>query len=542
MLKFAVFDEFAPASAFTLRHACLLDKDDGALPSEIIFRNGVIECLKPTPDAASFAVQYDAERCGRLTLQTTLLPDNDLPYLLDIELARHRIAVLINATFETSSVTHTLPDDHPVFAQVDQAIDLFTDALGEPSASFGRYTAPQAALARRALILAIEASETLAMMQSRHQLEERYEASTRAKAAESADAAKGQTLAEILPPVGCVVDSAIFAPALQKIITDTFDFIISPMRWNEIEAEEGSYDFRRTDLWIRWAVDQAKRAVVSGPLIDLSPRSLPEWLLIWTHDYDTLREFAFEHVSRVVKRYKKAVSRWTIMSAPSLGDGVDLTLDQWVDLTRLAALAVRKHAPSGARLTVELPHPFPRHPGGNTPGVMPRLFADMLIHAGVQADAYAIRLQMGDLVPGRDTRDLMQVATMLDGFSTLDRPIHISAAGVPSEPMTETDAAPSPGSWRADWSPDQQGEWLSAIAALCASRPYIASIAWHALYDAPGNPEMSGGGLISAAGRAKPALASITEFSRALRSRKLPQVLLDADPAQATSSPTPVAS
>jgi hypothetical protein len=541
MLRFAVFDDFVPASAFPLRHACLLDKDNAALPSEIAFKAGVIECLKPTTDAVALALQYDAERCGRLTLQTTLLPDNELPYLLDIELARHRIAVLINATFETSSVTHTLPDDHPLFEQVDQAIDLFTDALGEPSASFGRYTPQQAAIARRALILAIEASETLALIQARHQLEERYAGAERAKAGAGEDPAAGPTLAEIIPPVGCAVDNVIFAPALQKIITDSFDFIISPMRWNEIEPEEGRYDFRRTDLWIRWAVDQAKRAVVSGPLIDLSPRALPEWLLIWTHDYETLREFAFEHVTRVVKRYKKAVSRWTIVSAPSLGDGVDLTLDQWVDLTRLAALAVRRHAPAGARLTVELPHPFPRHPGGNTPGVMPRLFADMLIHAGVQADAYAIRMQMGDLVVGRDTRDLMQIATVLDAFSTLERPIHISAFGAPSEPVAETTESQCPGAWREPWSPDQQAEWLACVMAIAASRPYVASICWQALYDAPGAPEMASGGLISAAGRAKPALARITEFTRALRARTIPSILTNTDGAPASRGANAVA-
>lgn len=536
MLRFAVFDDFAPAAACPLRHACLLDKDDAALPSEITFKDGVIECLKPTPDAVAFAMQYDAGPCGRLTLQTTLLPDNDLPYLLDIELARHRIAILINATFETSSVTHTLPDDHPLFAQVDQAIDLFTDALGEPSASFGRYTPEQAALARKALIVAIEASETLALMQARHQLQERFAGAERARAATAIDPQIQPTLAEMLPPIGCAVDNEIVAPALQKIIADNFEFIISPMRWNEIEPEEGRYDFRRTDLWIRWAVDQARRAVVSGPLIDLSPRSLPEWLLIWTHDYETLREFAFEHVTRVVKRYKKAVSRWTIISAPSLGDGVDLSLDQWVDLTRLAALAVRKHAPSGVRLTVEMPHPFPRHPGGSTPAVMPRLFADMLIHAGVQADAYAIRMQMGDLVPGRDTRDLMQVAEMLDGFATLERPIHISALGAPSEPIGETDKAPCPGSWREEWSPELQGAWLEAMLALCASRPYVASIAWQALYDAKGDPEMPFGGLISTAGRAKPALQRMADTARAIRARRIPGVLLGADPSHAAGN------
>ena len=45
-------------------------------------------------DTAALALQYRVGNIGEFTLQTCLLPDRDQPYLLCLELARHRVMTL----------------------------------------------------------------------------------------------------------------------------------------------------------------------------------------------------------------------------------------------------------------------------------------------------------------------------------------------------------------------------------------------------------------------------------------------------------------
>ncbi len=521
MLRFAVFDDFGPAKSWELRHARLIGKEGVNLPGEIRFADGMLECRKEIAEAVALELQYDTGDAGLLTLQTTLLPEGERPWLLDLELARHRIMVIIEK-LEDWGLAVSLAADDPILVEFNQARDLFTDALVEPDAPFGHFTARQATTARQSLLHAIAASEALARRQARRQLLERLtQPGVDAAEADPVDpdaqpTADGVRLGPGVPQLGCVIHNERFAPPLQKIVAQTFDVVTSPMRWADIESEEGKYDFRATDRWIEWTVRSAQRQVMGGPLVDFAPGSVPEWLLIWEHDYDTLREFAFEHVSRVVKRYRRAIARWTIVSAPSLDGVMSLSLDQWIDLTRLTALAVRKTAPH-ARVVVEIRHPFGERPTGDRDGVPPMLYAEMLLHSGVQVDGFGLRLLMGDTAPGRSCRDMMQLSDVLDQYARLERAMHVTALGAPSESI----AGDAPGYWRARWSGEQQAAWLGDATLIALSKPFVRSVAWQCLWDTS-RPEMPGGGLITGDGRGKPALRRIADVSSALRAGRVP--------------------
>lgn len=527
MLRFAVFDDFGPANAWELRRAYLIGKDDLAIPSQISFQDGIIECRKSTPESAALSLQYSTKDWGLLTLRTTLLPDREQPVLLDLELARHRIMLVLDK-LEEWGMASVLSTDDPIMIELNAARDRFTDALVEPSAPFSRFTPRMAQLASDALSRAIAASEHLALRQSERQFEQRFAI---------AKITDEPTRSQYLPMFGCAVHNERFAPPLQKVVQSTFQFIVSPMRWNDIEENEGSYSFQATDRWIEWAVRDARMLVASGPLIDLSAKSVPEWLTIWQHDYETLREFAYEHVCRVVKRYRKAIGRWTAISAPTAGEGLQLSLDQWVDLTRLAVLAIRKGA-SNARAIVEIPAPFGEHPGGDENIVPPTFFAEMLLHAGVEVDAFGLRIQMGDHTPGHSCRDMMQISAILDDFARFERPLHVTAIGAPSEPQDgkSTDQSPDPGHWKRPWSGEQQADWMLGAVSIAASKPFVRSVAWQALYDtSSSSPEMDDGGLITRDGRAKPALKRASDIRTAVR-KQIPPTIYCASPSHAAAN------
>lgn len=531
MIRFQVFDESGPAKEFSPRNAYLVGKEDLTVPGTITFRNGVLVCSRHNNDAASLALQVDLGDLGCLTLRTCLLPDRLEPYLLDIELARHRIMLLLNNLEEWG--LSDLPADHPVMQGFEEARALFTRAMTTPRGDGNAADTERARLARESLAIGVRTSERMAVLQAEREIAFKFNPPPAGDPDETAapDAAPKPIR------LGCVIPPGQFAEPLQKIVQQTFGFISCPLRWCDIEAEEGRHAFATSDRWIEWAVRSAKVPVAAGPVVDFSPRALPEWIYIWEHDYKTLRELAYEHLKAVVTRYRRAVNRWSPVAGLNTNSAFVLRIEEMVDLTRLAVLTTRKLHPA-AKVIVEICHPFGEHGTYQDRSISPVLYAGLVKEAGIQIDGFGIRLQMGDPDPGRSARDLMEFSTVLDLFAQFDKPIHVTAVGAPSQPIPARakpsvreggpglgEFLPSPGSWHGQWSPAGQAEWMTQILTIAAAKPYVETVAWQSLFDTPENPEMPFGGLITADGRAKPALRRMREIAAAVRSKQSPSTL-----------------
>ena len=485
------------------RRAHTIAKDAIALPSRVRLEGDTLVCESPTGDAVALGVRHDLGPLGSLSLRTCLLPQREAPYLLSLELARQRVMRLLQA-LEDWRLT-ALPPTHPAMVAIERALEAFTLALVEGRGPEHPFTPKQAELSNLALSHAIDAGEALSLECAHRRLQERFEDQD-----------------QRAPQIGCTVHIERFAEPLQKLIASGLGFMTSPMRWPDIEPQEGKFSFVKTDRWIEWAVRQARLPVVSGPVLDFSKGQTPEWMHIWRHDYDTVRECVYEHATRVVTRYRRTVSRWTAVSGLNLNDDYSLSTDQMVELTRLVIHVIRKLQPS-ARITIDLDQPFGDHTGRNTESVSPRLYAEMVLDSGIPVDAFGLRLQMGDGLEGRETRDLLQLARLIDDYASLERPIHITAMGVPDAPSKASHA----GRWRQEWSPEHQARWLGHATAIAASNPAVQSVCWQALYDldpAESHHAMARGGLINPEGKAKPSLRKLLEIAHALHNRTLPKL------------------
>ncbi|MFM9959237.1 MAG: endo-1,4-beta-xylanase [Phycisphaerales bacterium] len=518
MLAFAVADaaqssSTSPASPGKLwRQAYVIGKEDLPVPGVITPDSAgtQVVCRKSIPGAAAMAVQVDCGKHGVLNLRTCLLPDRDKPYILNLELARRRIMLLINKIEEWG--WSDLPASDPVMAGLDRSRELFTAALVAADA------AEQCRLARESLLTALEAGETLAIREADRALTKRLATNDK-------------------PLFGVATHADQFSEQLQKTIAGNVDFIRVPLRWNRIEADEGRFDFTKMDRWVEWAVRNGKVPVVAGPVIDLSPRGCPRWLHVWNHDYETLREFAYEHAKRVVTRYRRTVSRWVVSAGMNLNTGFTLSMEQMIDLTRVAVMTVRKLHPS-APVYAEISEPFGEHASANTQSVAPLLYAELLLGSGVQIDGFALAVQMGGPrhadSAARPTRDLLELSAMLDTYAEFDRPLIITSLGCPSDgnsasrppgtaaPNGATTTHQDSGHWRGPWTPESQAAWMSHAAAVCLSKSQVKSVCWQALFDTPDGPDMPHGGLITADGRPKPGLTRLAEITKALRAGKTP--------------------
>ncbi len=484
MLRFAVFDNDGPARDWPLVNAHMVGSDDQPIRGEVTFADGLVLCHKAGADAAGLCLQFDAGRAGVLMLQTCLLPKHDKPFVLTVELARHRIKAFIAKSEEWQMFD--LSAEHAATRLWEEARQLLAEAWINP--------APLQAdrVARESLEKAIEATERLALAHADILLHRRF----------ANRAAAPSTL-------GVRVWPGRAAQPLRELINKEFDVLVVPINWRELAEHEGKYNWDTVDRWMDWATRTGK-PVVAGPLLDFSKRCMPEWMYGWQNDYDTTRDLAYVHLERVVNRYRTAVGIWNVASGLNTCENFPLTAEQMLDLVRMGSLLV-KQSHRGAKVMVELAEPWGEHCAVNRESMHPLAFVDRLVQEGIRIDAVGVQVLLGQAGSGRATRDLMQISAMLDRFFLLERPIILSTLGAPSETID-----PHGGTWHEPWSPEHQAKWISRVFAVALSKPFVESIFWTDLFDHP-RAELPGAGLINDAGQPKPALQKLVSLRRHLR-------------------------
>ncbi|MGP1346589.1 MAG: hypothetical protein ACTS3F_07975 [Phycisphaerales bacterium] len=537
MLKFLLLDDQSDPDDTRVPHAYLVGKEGRILPGAIERQGDLVRCSPVDGQATALAYQrrLPALEEGRppsvLTLQTCLLPQSDRPYVLDLELARHRLMLYLTKLEEWGM--SAIPADHPVVSSYERARSAFTRAL----AACGNAEAPRksdAALAREAVALAVVAGEKLANLAAERAWRSRDQKPRRRRPSERARdlSAPVRTGGEI----GCGVVPGACSEGLQNAAKQVADFLIVPMRWAAVEPEEGRFDLTKIDRWLEWAKTKASFPVMAGPVIDLGPRSAPDWLYVWEHDYESVREFAYEHAKRVITRYRKVVDRWVVASGINENQGFALSIDQMIELSRIGTMLARKLSPQ-AEVIIELNHPFGEVVATGARAVHPGLFAELVLEAGIDLDALLVRIQMGDAEFGRSTRDLLDFSSALDQFAQLEAPIDVvlgAPSGViepsPDEPRHDGVQGDQPaGSWRGGWTGESQSEWLTEATTIAMSKSAVRSVSWQSLCDLEGVPgEMALGGLIGADGKAKPGLVRLADAKKALAMNVAPTHYRDA--------------
>ncbi|WP_432799995.1 endo-1,4-beta-xylanase [Poriferisphaera sp. WC338] len=500
MLKFQVFEGSEPAGSWPLRNAYLVGSDGNAIRCDILFEPGLICCEKRESGAAALALQHKVGDLGELTIQTCLLPERDEPYLLTLELARHRLMTLYNKLEDWAMFD--LADDHVVTRRTAAARDKFLEAISiqhEDPATADK-------LAFEALTTALDGTEELALAHSELLLNKRVSTSS-----------IPQT------PIACSINYDKAHDRLRGGVQKHFDLLHVPTPWKVIAPEENEFNWGPMDVWTEWA-NVNRMPVMAGPLISFEPSNLPDWIYIWEHDYDTIRDLVYEHVERVVVRYRDSIKVWNVLSGLHVNSHFTFNFEQLMDLTRMTTMLVKKAQPN-TKVIVEISQPFGEYFATNQRSIPTLMYADLLVQSGIQFDLLGIRLPMGQALPGQYTRDLMQISNMLDTFSHFGKPIALTCS-VPSEPVTQMMIAapdsgepldPSSGYWRRPWSPTVQSHWLEAVYQIALSKPYIETIVWDALVD---NPEIALplSGLIDEELQPKAAMQRLIGFRKQLKS------------------------
>ena len=483
MLSFAVYMNGQPATRIDLAGAYVVGTDDVPLRAEIRFHNGIIRCNKRSAGPAGLALLWNVPSVGRFMLETVRLLERSKPYVLQVELTRSRL-MRIHQKLEDWGLLDSPEGAEDILNQITQSREMLVKALQADT------PAAAADLGNEALVLAVRAGEALTRFHADDLLAKRKEADGFGKRV-----------------LGCAVHTDDSPKTLSKRLIGSVDFVTVPIVWRAIEPKEQAFDWKPLDTWVESLAKQHVEMIGSA-LISFHERDVPDWLYIWEHDFDTIRDLAFEHIRRVIDRYDRYIHTWNVVSGLHAGNCFTFNFEQLMELTRMTAALAKQLAPNSLAV-VDLVTPWGEYYARNQRTIPPLLYADMVVQSGVNFDAFGLKFHFGPAEDGMFVRDMFQISALLDLFSKLGKPLRISAVGVPSAStppkggksksaakamIGKAGAAavnaesPNGGVWHEPWSEAIQAEWLNRFLEVVLSKPFVESVSWHGLVDHEDQP------------------------------------------------------
>ncbi|MCK4659354.1 MAG: endo-1,4-beta-xylanase [Phycisphaerae bacterium] len=492
MLRFSVFPGGAVADKVDLSGAYLFGSDGVPLRADIELRKGQVMCRKRAPEPAALAILWSVGKSGKVLLQTTRLQERDKPYVLEVELLRGRLMHLLQKREEWGLA------DWEFTAEQDRRLAQCRDALIESFKADEPIKA--AAIAQAGLECSVELGEHVALDNAAVLLDRRRHV--------------GGFTRRVF---GCAVNPRNPNEAVFKRLASAFDFAVLPLPWKLIEPNEQEFNWKPLDKCVEWLAKHRIPIKGSGLVCFRDENCIPDWLYIWEHDFETIRNLIYDHIRRVVNRYGNFIQVWDVISGIHATRCFAFSYEQLMELTRMSAAITRQLAPQ-ATVIVDLVSPWGEYYARDQQTIPPLLYADVVVQSGISFDAFGLHLYFGMGQDGMYVRDLFQISAMLDRFALLGKPLHITATQVPSTSTGKPDDAwkgqmsPTAGGvWRSPWDESVQADWLKGFCEIALSKPFVETVTWRDLSD-QGLHYLPGGGLLRADLSAKPAFERMVEL------------------------------
>jgi hypothetical protein len=499
-IRFEIYNDGKRLGAFAPNAAMAMGPESVPIAGEVVFRDGTLVLTRSEEHPAGVALLWDMGDLGAYHLETTRVLPREKPYNLNVELARCRLMKIVQKQEDWNLFDFPRTERHMQRFREAQAV--FADALGklhEPTEA--------ARLGDQALAMSLELSDQLALFHADLLLNRRRSTNMVPKHV-----------------LGVRVDSTVQNQRYKDTVAENFDFAVLPMSWKQLQPEEGSFHTEAVDEWVDF-LTKKRMPIIAGPLIDLTDGAVPDWMFIWEHDFESLREMAYEYVQKVVQRYRRQISVWNVVSGLHTNTAFTLSFEQIIELTRLLIAQLKTIHPN-ARTLITVSQPYGEYHARGSTSVAPIFYAEMVAQAGINFDAYGLEIEQGVPVRGGYMRDMFQLSCLLDRFSTIGRPVFMTALGAPGrhtpDPSDRSEGKLDPamaGRWKRPWDPQLQAEWIDVVYKLALSKPFIESVAWGNLSDS--NTTLPAGGLLDDMLKPKPSFQKIQELREGFaRARK----------------------
>lgn len=490
-IRFAVHPPERLADWPEVHRAYLSGADGRIFTTRIEVEDNVVTARRSSSESSKLHITCPIPGFGRPVLRTASLPEREQPYHLLVELARGELVQLRNQSATWEHAGMQLPAS---FGQISLRAHM---AFGR-AASSQQNAGLAARLAEEALVHVCEASDLLCASFTQQALLGRL-----------------QRYPQLPVSLGCGLMSVPEAGAAD-LFTAAFNSVTIPVPWTRIEQDEGEYRWDEIDRAVEWA-EQHRLIIRGGPLVDLGPRGLPEWLSRWEHDIFNLQSFVCDFVETAMSRYVGRIRLWDVVAR--LNTGGALTLNEETRLSLAArVLEVARQVDEEAQLILRIDQPWGEYQARGQHRLSPLQLVDALIRSGVGLAGINLEIAMGYGPRGTPYRGLLEFTRLIDLWSTLGVPLHVTLAspsGAGVDPQAMADLEIEDRSWPDGSCEESQGRWLEQVVPLLMAKPGVANVTWTAFADASPH-EFPRSGLLTTDGQPKLALQKLIEFRQRL--------------------------
>lgn len=460
----------------------------------IEIRNEVLTIHRDRIESVRAHVPWPVEGFGTPLVSTATLVERDRPYLLEVELARGKLNDVLNQAADWRHLGLQIP------AQLEETLRAARRAFSR--AATGRDDRAAAGAASRECLAAThQAARALVNTYTEQVLARRVEHTPK------------------LPTfLACGIEGATRGPAWAGTLPAAVNAARVPCSWRSIAPEEGQLRWDELDESIQWC-RKRRLAVLAGPLIEFRPAALPDWLWLWEGDYEAIAGMVTELVRHTVARYRGKVQSWHVVGRPASSEILGLSEEEQFRLTARILQTARLADPD-AQLVVDLDRPWADWMANSFFQLGPLHLADNLVRAEVGLAGVGLEIAPGFSLPGSPNHDLLDFSRILDLFSLLNLPLHltmVAPAGVGPDPKADPAVKVEAAQWPR--TPDEalQLEWARDWIALAIAKPFVRSVTWHHASDAAAHLYPNGG-LFRADASPRPVFDWLKEF----RARYLP--------------------
>jgi hypothetical protein len=436
-----------------------LDRTPGRLAIEL--RNGLLSCVRDTPESGRLFVPWPIEGHGMPIVGTATLAERVSPYTLAVELARGKLNDIRNQLSDWLQMgLRSTPELEKALAEAQRSFVRCATSTDQPDACN--------AAARASLLASSRAGDLLIDAYTAQILQSRLASTSR-----------------LSTHVGSVLD---LAP--QKIPTaidwsSAFNTCHLGISWRQVAPSEGQYRWDLLDAQLAWCRSKGYTFEV-GPLIDFRPGGLPDWIWLWEGDCDAISGMAADFVRQIVQRYRGRVPLWHVVHRPGSSDILGLTEEEQIRITARAIQVAHQTDPS-AQLTIGIDRPWAEWMGTSHFQLGPLHLCDYLLRADLGLSGVAIEIAPGYSAPGSYMRDLFELSKLLDLYSLLNVPLHVWMV-LPSadrpDPLADPRLRVEPSQWPVPLDENLQAAWASKWIALAVAKPFVRTLSWLQLSDA----------------------------------------------------------
>lgn len=434
-------------------HAHMTGFDGRTFPMRLELDGETLVCTRQQSDSGRLHVLWPTQTAGPVMLSTASLRERTDPYVLAVEVARGSICDLRNqaGAWEVAGLRVPAEFEEPIKA----AHNAFRKAVMLQQSSVEECSQH----AWEAIEHAVKAGRILTRTYVHQRMVFR------------------QSRSQSLPvSLGCGTGPVIPDAVDQKRFTSVFNSAMIPIQWRNVEPVEGTYAWDDLDSVVDWCGSQ-RLFVVAGPLLDLSPGGMPNWLETWQHDFLNLQSFVADFVETAVSRYVGRVRHWEILANANTGGALNLTEENRLSLAA-RSLEIARQVDDEIQLSLMIGQPFGEYMTAGQHRLAPLQFVDALARSGIGLSEAHLDLRIGEVGGCSLPRHLLQFSRLMDQWSCLGLPLSVTLSFV--------------GSHQAE---AKQKALLKRYVPLLMAKDSVVGIYWGCLRDANGTPH-NGCGLI----------------------------------------------